>query len=503
RDACRRDIIAVVARLTRSDVEIWGDLPGPIPGTPRAFGWAEDVIARFGEDLGGGLVRLPSKSGLKERLGWPANDARVTVYLRDLGPAVVSIDVSIVIDRRRLEEPLPVTERRWPAGSGPEPWTRSHLLRLAADEGPVDETRLRELIGWTPRRDRIAHEINAELYPTVRDLIPFYVLLSLGTGLEPEVVKELQFDCTANRSGGRVDIRFAKRRRRWQEQGAIRVADHGLFSPGSLVGLVVAITARTRRHFSSDRLWVHYQMGRFHETPFIRRASPEACPFQLWVRQHGLIGDDGKPFVLWPARLRKTHMAGRYRVTAGQLDQFSLNNSRDVAANHYAKIPALEETHETTIAAGLADALAAATGSPKVLSDDGGRTPPTGLDASTTTRIRSGELDVWVSACTGFFSSPHGQEGAPCPTPVWGCLSCENAVFTTARLPSLIRLVDHMENQRASLDDATWQAVFGAAHSRILDEVLTAFPAAVVATARATVTAGDGAIPAALLGTSS
>jgi hypothetical protein len=413
REACRRDIVTIVARLTRSDDDLWGGVPD------------------------------------------------------------------------RTDE-----------GS----WTRTHLLKLAAAKGPLDETGLRSLIGWGARGERRAQQINAEIYPTIRDLVPFFVLLCLDTGLEPEAVRQLEIDCLANRSGGRMDLRFMKRRRRGHEQGVLRVADHGLFSPGSLVRLVLAITERTRRHFPSRRLWIHYQMGRFHQTPFVRRRMPDACPFQLWVRDHGLVDDDGEALRLLPVRLRKTRMAERYRASHGQLDDFRLNHSRDVAVNHYANIPALREIHELTIAEGLADALAAAIDPPKVLADDPSPVPP-GIDPRTSHQLLAGELDVWVSACTGFLSSPFGEDGAPCPTPVWGCLACENAVFTTNRLPSVIKLLDHIEAQRASLDDDTWSAVFGAAHDRIIGQVLPAFPDAVVTSARKAAIAGHGEIPAALLGT--
>ena len=383
--------------------------------------------------------------------------------------------------------------------SAEDPWTLPDLVRLAAEDGPIDQQRLLTLLGRGRRGDLRAAAVNAEVFPTIRDLVPFFVLLSLETGLEVEAVKALDVDCLANRSGGRVDIRFVKRRRHGHEQGVVRVADHGMFSPGSLVRLVLAITGRAREHFTSDRLWIHHVMGRFHESHFVVRSSTESCAFMLWVRDHGLMSEDGSPLSLTPARLRKTHMAGRYRATAGQLDEFRLNHGRDVAANNYAKIPALREIHEATIAEGLADALSAAIDPPRVLTEDPGES--SGVEPGTVDVIRRGELDVWVSACTGFFSSPFGANGSPCPTPVWGCLACENAVFTTTRLPSIIRLLDHIGGQRASLDDQTWQSAFGSAYARITDQVLPAFADAVVATAQAIARTGEAEIPPSLLGT--
>jgi hypothetical protein len=68
--------------------------------------------------------------------------------------------------------------------------------------------------------------------------------------------------------------------------------------------------------------------------------------------------------------------------------------------------------------------------------------------------------------------------------PFWGCLDCGNAVITSRKLPALIAFQDFMVAQRDNLHAADWTAKFGQAHRRIAEQILPAFPPAVVAAAQ-------------------
>jgi hypothetical protein len=74
----------------------------------------------------------------------------------------------------------------------------------------------------TPIRD-----LHARRYLLAEDVIPFFVALSLATGLEPECVKALRADCLRNPTSGTVEIEYLKRRARgseWKSRAAIRAA---------------------------------------------------------------------------------------------------------------------------------------------------------------------------------------------------------------------------------------------------------------------------------------
>jgi hypothetical protein len=44
---------------------------------------------------------------------------------------------------------------------------------------------------------------------------------------------------------------------------------------------------------------------------------------------------------------------------------------------------------------------------------------PKGSDVGS---LLGGDQDVWLASCGGFYASPYGAAGSPCPTPFWGCL---------------------------------------------------------------------------------
>ena len=95
-----------------------------------------------------------------------------------------------------------------------------------------------------------------------------------------------------------------------------------------------------------------------------------------------------------------------------------------------------------------------------------------------------GAQDLWLASCSGFYASPFGSKGKPCPVPFWGCLDCGNAVITSRKLPSLIAFQAFMVTQREALPASDWAVKFGRSHRRITEQILPAFPGAVVAAAR-------------------
>ena len=92
--------------------------------------------------------------------------------------------------------------------------------------------------------------------------------------------------------------------------------------------------------------------------------------------------------------------------------------------------------------------------------------------------LLSGEQDVWLASCGGFYKGPFGAEGDACPSPFWGCLECSNAVITARKLPALLSFLGFIRAQRQSLSEADWIAKFGRVHGRIADQILPRFSAA-------------------------
>jgi hypothetical protein len=332
----------------------------------------------------------------------------------------------------------------------------------------------------------LVQDLHRHLYLSSADIVPFLVLFSLETGIEIECCKELSANCLKNAASGSVEIEYCKRRARGAEWHRLRVRDGSSGTPGGLLRMAMRLTERARRLLKSDRLWCHYSLASL----VVGIKQPTQPILSAFVDRHGIVDDAGKPLRLVLARLRKTHKAEWYRRTNGQMEQFAVGHTAEVAANHYADIPALRPLHEETVAAGLQDALDAAL-APRVVppklelrmrkepAKAGLPMPPAEVVA-----FLDGAQDLWLASCSGFYASPFGNKGQPCPVPFWGCLECSNAVITSRKLPPLVQFLEFMTAQRDSLPAADWAAKFGRAHRRIAEQILPAFPAAIVAAAR-------------------
>src|SRR3546814_12211584 len=87
------------------------------------------------------------------------------------------------------------------------------------------------------------------------------VLLTLGTGLEPEGLKTLTVDCLTNAHAGTVELRYLKRRARGAEHKSMRIRDGGGGTPGGLIRRLIDVTAAAREHLPGDCLWAYHNVG--------------------------------------------------------------------------------------------------------------------------------------------------------------------------------------------------------------------------------------------------
>ena len=212
----------------------------------------------------------------------------------------------------------------------------------------------------------------------------------------------------------------------------------------------------------------------------------------MWTRRHAIADDDGQPLRLLLSRLRKTHKALWYRKTEGHMARFAVGHTVEVAARHYADIPSLRPLHEGAVADAFEEAVAAAR-APILLSPEQEahwRATPEHADGivapDAVAPLLDGDQDVWLASCAGFYASPYGQPGEPCPQPFWGCLDCGNAVITARKLSAILAFLAFIEAEREGLAASDWHAKFGHVHARITSQVLPAFSETVIAEARAT-----------------
>jgi hypothetical protein len=396
---------------------------------------------------------------------------------------------------------LAAASRVTPADQIPEiagydhPVVRARLdtvLQAIDSQGAIatSDCRFSRLQSVCHRRRRIpvgVTDLHAWFHLQIADVIAFIILLSLETGIEIECLNALRADCLKNPSKGSVEIEYCKRRARGSEWKRLRVRDGGSSTPGGIMRLALRLTARARRHLGSERLWC------YHAKRGLTVLDAQNLNHSLgaFVARYRLVDDSGRPLRVDLRRLRKTHKAEHYIRTQGQLEQFVVGHTPDIAANHYADIPALRHLHEQTIADGLSDALDAAL-KPRVITpgqETVMRADPAHADLPVPPQevitFLDGAQDLWLASCSGFYDSPFGRKGNACPVPFWGCLECANAVITSRKLPALIAFADFVVAQRARLSESDWAAKFARAHDRITRQILPAFPENAVAAARA------------------
>jgi hypothetical protein len=343
-------------------------------------------------------------------------------------------------------------------------------------------------------------ELHKLLYPTEPDLAAIAILLALGTGLEPDSLRNLTAGCRKNPARGYVEVEYLKPRRHGHEWNRVRVRDGNAATPGGLLRLALRLTRRVRAH-AGDRetaLWVCYQPqnGRIARSGLQThdRSGPAAL-----VRRHGVTDVGGQPLTVELRRLRKTYKAEFYQATGGQLPLLAQGHSRQVAAAHYADIPALRHVHEGAIADGLAEGLSEALqlrilspAEEQALARDPQQAPDiAGLEPGQAGPLLAGELDLWLSACRDFTGSPFAAPGKPCPVPFWSCLDCPNAIITSRKLPAILAFLDHIEGQREAMSADAWAQLHGGTRERILTQILPAFPPDLITEARAIAEADD------------
>ncbi|SPX82479.1 hypothetical protein [Mycobacteroides abscessus] len=350
-------------------------------------------------------------------------------------------------------------------------------------------------------------ELNSRLHLNARDLVAFTVLLACQTGMEPECIRQLRSTCLTSPARGYVSVAYVKKRARGSAGKTMRVADGGsLRFPGAVISLALRLTQRTRDLIGSDALWCDVSKSGKARAPFDSPFAWSTVTHQ-WIADHrlgALVDPNGSGASLDLRRIRKTVKSRQYLQSNGVLEDFAKGHTRGVAATHYANIDAHREIHEEAVENGLMQALNVATAPPMVLTEQGERLDEGAgdLNDQEIQAALSGESDVWMASCRDFYHSPFARkDGAACPVPVWGCLECPNAVFTSRHLPNILSFLDFLEQQRQEYSVQEWAARFGSAWERIVHGIKTRFSEAQIATAHSIAEAGGDrlSLPASFL----
>lgn len=339
--------------------------------------------------------------------------------------------------------------------------------------------------------NNFANSLHAAHHLINSDLPPLLTLLALDTGLEPACLTSLSTDCLRNPSGQTIDICYVKRRAgSGPVDKTLRVRNDGPLTPGGLIRKIIQVTSAARQFSPNDCIWLYYGSNGQFKTKI--SFNPTGI-WLNWCAQNNITDDDGSPLRVVLTRLRKTHKAMWYIKSQGQIASFAVGHTQQVAAKHYADIPALRDLHEQTISTTF-DEVVKNSLEPTVLTPDAEavlKSPPDpskhlSMPVDSVKSLLNGEQDVWLASCGGFYSSPFSKVGQACSQPFWGCLECSNAVITARKLPAILAFLAFIKQQRHGLNADDWAIKFGRAHERITTQILPAFNANIIEDAKAT-----------------
>ena len=337
------------------------------------------------------------------------------------------------------------------------------------------------------RRTRIRCDLHARRHLLAEDVIPFFVLLSLETGLEPECVKALRLDCLRNPASGTVEIEYVKRRARGSEWKRLRVRDGASSTPGGIIRTLIELTTAARKHKPSESLWLYFHTGHLTD----RHSATRRRLIDTWVARHDIVDDDGQPLHLLLSRLRKTHKALWYAKTQGDMARFAVGHTPEVAARHYADLPSLRHLHEQAVADGLDDALTSAL-QPRIRHARGGGVAaqsarqrcsfPCGRRGASDARAAS-RMSGWRAAAAST-TAPSRPTASRAPSRSGAASNAVMPSSPRASCPPSSRSSISSSSAAAEMAETDWGPSSAAPVRASRSQVLPAFSDAVVADAR-------------------
>lgn len=414
-------------------------------------------------------------------------------------------DAVAISARIEAGQRLAARYREAPATLSPAEELRARRLAEITGTGlvPCPDGVLTEVLHW--RLETAGH-----LFLTIRDVVPLLVLGVVLTGRNVETLKELPVQHRLLEDKA-VEVTAVKRRRgagHWHDQATWEIGppSRRLHTPGGFYLLLCRLTEPSRAFSGSTTVWSVWRNGHRagvtgtaeHWDPF---ADKLRTPLRLcdWAGRHDLRDDDGRRLKLDMNRLRTSVEVRRTRQMGGHLPSAARTNTMQTLWSSYLRgDPAVTEWADGILDDAFADAeraaldahrraLAAHSGTLRVIpeqaeDDDMPAGPGTGHEEAMRTAA-PGAPDTGWTGCADPEHRP-GHEG-PCTASFLDCFHCGNCVITHDHLPSLLGLLDSLEQRRQEIALPAWWRRYGPAWAAIRHEVLPEFSPAEITAAEA------------------
>lgn len=337
-------------------------------------------------------------------------------------------------------------------------------------------TLINVLCGTRPEYRWRKEEIYSYLYPSVFDLIPFLIMLSIKTGLNKDSISHLKRDCIDQTSKADKSFKLKFSKSKTHIECAKRTFSCiGRFSVYHLVKEVLRITETLIPNASEEHrnlLFVGVVNNSTKGTVKPLRGSYLTNMINFpkergWLYSHNLshISYDFD-------KIRETYATNRYKQKGnlGKVQKELGHKDAGTSELHYIDSKATQDIHEQTIA-DVQDNLVFG----------GTVTGDKSEDITCQYAVKSGhndkrvkEQDVFFASCKDFYNRPGGKKDTPCDQP-WSCFTCKNGVWTTAALPKVIAFYKFMEEQRLALPLSDWESKFFVPYTIIKNKILPKF----------------------------
>jgi len=322
-------------------------------------------------------------------------------------------------------------------------------------------------------------EVYEYLYPSRSDLLAFLIMLSVKTGLNKESITTLKRDCIdeASVTDTSFKLKFSKAKTHTLfDSRAFNTA--GRFSVYHLVKEVLKITEPLIAHIDEANrnfLFIGVVNNSIKGTvqPFSDGSyltnMLNAKEDRGWLYSHGL-GHITYSF----DKMRETWATTRYKQTGnlGKVQKDLRHKDAGTSNLHYIDSKATQDIHEQTILDVQNSLIFSGTTRGNIDDVIIHEDENTGKNNFNNEKIK--EQEIFFALCKDFYNRPGGAENTACDQP-WSCFTCKNGVWTTNILPRVIAFYNFMEQQKASLPIADWEAKFSLPYLTIKNYILPQF----------------------------